>query len=138
MKIYDLIILGTGPAGLSAAVYASRYNLGAIAVGREMGMIAETSEVENYLGIHPVTGLDLAKKFTEHAKKMGTEIVYDNITNITKLDGNFLVRTSKKEFRARSIIYALGGTKRGLGLKEEGEFVGKGVSYCGRGCKCSC
>ncbi len=130
MRIYDLIILGAGPAGLSAAIYASRYNLDAIVVGKDMGMITETAEVENYLGLYPVTGLDLAKKFAEHAKKTGTEIIYDAITDVSKLDDNFLVRASKKEFRAKSIIYALGGIKRRLGLKEEEKLIGKGISYC--------
>ncbi len=130
MKIYDLIILGSGPAGLSAGIYAVRYGLNVLIIGKDMGMIGETNEVENYLGIYPVKGLELSSKFTNHAKSLGAEIVYEEVEGLNKNRQLFIVKTSSSLYGARALVYAMGGKKRKLGLKEEGRFKGRGVSYC--------
>lgn len=129
-KIYDMIILGSGPAGLSAAIYATRYNLNPLVIGKDRGLASETDEVENYLGIYPVTGLDLINKFEDHAKKLDVEIINKEIISIEKKDKIFIVKTTDETYESKAIIYALGGTKRKLGLEEEEKLIGRGISYC--------
>ncbi|MEM7816860.1 MAG: FAD-dependent oxidoreductase [Candidatus Aenigmatarchaeota archaeon] len=127
---YDIIILGAGVAGLSAAIYSARYKIKTLVIGKDMGMAALAPEVENYPGIWGISGLELVKKFTEHANLMGANIIYDEIENIEKKEGGFKIKTSSSEFYGKAIIYALGGMKRKLGLENEEKFVGKGISYC--------
>lgn len=129
-KNYELIILGAGVAGLSAAIYAARYKIKTLVIGKDMGMAAEAPEVENYPGIWGISGLELVTKFTEHAKAMGAHIVYDEILEIEKLQDGFKVKTTSNEFFGKVVIYALGGMKRRLGLENEEKFIGKGISYC--------
>lgn len=129
-KNYELLILGSGVAGLSAGIYAARYKLKTLIIGKDMGMAAEAPEIENYPGIYGVSGVQLVKKITEHAREMGAEIIYDEIENIEKIEGGFKVKTSTNEFFGKAIIYALGGMKRKLGLENENNFIGKGISYC--------
>lgn len=130
VKDYDLIILGSGVAGLSAGIYAARYKMKTLILGRDMGMTAEAPEIENYPGIWGISGTELVKRFTEHAKEMGAEIIYDEIENIEKVENGFKVKTSAYEFFGKAVIYALGGMKRKLGLENEKKFIGKGISYC--------
>lgn len=129
-KNYDVLILGAGVAGLSAGIYAARYKMKTLIIGKDMGLTAEAPEVENYPGIWGISGLELVKRFTEHAKVMGADILYDEIENIEKVEGGFKVKTSTNEFFGKAIIYALGGMKRKLGLENENKFIGKGISYC--------
>jgi len=124
---YDVIILGYGPAGLSAAIYAKRYGLNVKVIGRDPGVIAETGEVENYLGIYPINGFELTQKYIQHVNALGVEIENDEITKIEKKEHTFVVNDKHK---AKTIIYALGGTKRKLDLQEEKKFRGKGIAYC--------
>lgn len=128
-KIYDTIILGAGPAGLSAAVYASRYDLKLLVIARDMGPISEADIVDNYLGFSSINGLELSQRFERHAKDLGIKVLREEVLKITKKE-NFIVKTNNNEYEARSIIYALGSKKRKLGLVEENRFVGRGVSYC--------
>ncbi|MCD6215936.1 MAG: FAD-dependent oxidoreductase [Candidatus Aenigmarchaeota archaeon] len=130
MNVFDLIILGAGPAGLSAAIYASRYNLNFLVVRKDKGLASETNEVENYLGIYPVTGLELTNRFETHAKNFGTKIINEEIISIEKKDKAFTVKTINGEYKSRAIIYAVGGKKRKLEVEGEKKFIGKGVSYC--------
>lgn len=129
-KNYDVLILGAGIAGLSAGIYSARYKMKTLIIGKDMGLAAEAPEIENYPGIFSISGTELVKKFTEHAEKMGAEIIYDEIENIEKIEGEFKVKTSTGEFFGKTVIYALGGMKRKLGLENEDKFVGKGISYC--------
>lgn len=128
--IYDVIILGAGPAGLSAAVYGKRYDLNLIVIGKEAGAISEADEVDNYLGFVHISGMDITKKFTDHAEELGVEIHREEIIKIGRQGDNFIVETDKGNYESRSLVYALGGNKRKLGLPEEKDFVGRGVSYC--------
>jgi len=126
-NIYDVIILGYGPAGLNAAIYAKRYGMTLKIIGRDAGIIAETGEVENYLGIYPINGFELTQKYIEHAKALGVEVEQDEITKIEKKDNIFIVNDKHK---AKTLIYALGGDKRKLDLEEEKTYRGKGIAYC--------
>lgn len=128
--MYDVVILGGGAAGFSAAIYAIRYNLKVLVVRKDMGVIADTAEVANYLGVYPVSGFELVQKFESHAKALGVEIKDSFVEGIAKVSGGFSVKTSNGVFEAKSVIYALGGNKRKMGLPEEKDYVGKGVSYC--------
>ncbi len=128
--MYDLIILGTGPAGLSAAVYAARYKMNFLVIGAiSGGTITQAHQVENYPGIEGVTGIELGKRMEDHAKKLGSEIVADSIKKIEKKEGHFILHGSK-EYEAKRILLAMGADRTKLNIKGEDEFLGKGVSYC--------
>jgi len=125
-----MIVLGAGPAGLSAALYGSRYNLKVAVIGKDMGPMTETDEIDNYLGFPSISGLELSKKFQEHVEKFGIKIFWEEVVEIRKEDDFFVVRTIDNEYKAKTVIYALGGVKRKLGLPEEDKFKGRGISYC--------
>ncbi|MBI5347425.1 MAG: FAD-dependent oxidoreductase [Candidatus Aenigmarchaeota archaeon] len=128
--MYDVLILGAGPAGLSAAIYASRYGLSAVVIAKGLGMVAEIGDVENYPGIYPVKGQKLITKFRKHAKKFRANMVDDEILSIEKKGKTFTAKTRSSEFSGKAMIYALGSSKKKMGLKEEARFIGKGISYC--------
>ena len=132
-KIFDVIIIGAGPAGLSAALYAGRSRLSTLIVEKEMdgGQIVITSEIENYPGgIEHETGPSLIGRMVAQAERFGAEKVYDSITEV-QLDGEIKVlKGLKEEYRGRSVIVASGARPRPIGCPGEKEFIGKGVSYC--------
>ena len=138
--MYDLIIIGSGPAGLSAAVYAKRAGLNMIIIEKNPvsgGQIIDTYEVDNYLGIPGVNGFDLAMKFREHADKLGAEFVDATVTGVTCVsEGSdakapiYKVSTDNGEFETHTIILATGAHHSKLQIPGEEEFIGKGVSYC--------
>ncbi len=128
--MYDLIILGTGPAGLSAAVYAARYKMNFLVIGAVSGgTVTQAHQIENYPGIEGVTGIELGSKIEKHAKKLGAEITVDNIKKIEKKDGHFILHGNKK-YEAKRILLTIGAERAKLKIKGEEEFLGKGVSYC--------
>lgn len=131
-KIYDVIIIGAGPAGMTAAVYTSRANLSTAMLERGMpgGQMANTEDVENYPGYDHILGPDLSTKMFDHARKFGAEYVYGNVKEI--IDGKEYKRivTGNGEFKARSIIITTGAQYKKLGIPGEEELGGKGVSYC--------
>lgn len=131
-KIYDVIIIGSGPAGMAAALYASRANLSVLVLERGMpgGELLNTAEIENYPGYALISGPDLAQKMNESSLSFGAEQAYGNVTNVT-LDGDVKVITAgKKTYKAYSIIISTGAHHRKLGVPGEDEFSGRGVSYC--------
>ena len=138
--MYDLIIIGSGPAGLSAAVYAKRAGLNMIIIEKNPvsgGQIIDTYEVDNYLGIPGVNGFDLAMKFREHADKLGAEFVDATVTGVSVVsEGSdtqapvYKVSTDNGEFETHTIILATGAHHSKLQIPGEEEFIGKGVSYC--------
>lgn len=130
-KSYDLIILGTGPAGLSAGIYAARYGLKVLVLGKDIGgMINYTNLIENYPGFTG-SGADLIGKLVQQAKKFGSEIIQSEVVNIKKDKEIFEVQTAKKEaLRTKAIILALGTEKRKLNVKGENRLLGRGISYC--------
>src|SRR6266705_1270067 len=131
---YDVIIVGAGPAGLCAAMYAGRGMLKALTIerGAPGGELLNTDLIEDYIGFESIKGWELAQKMAEHAKKFGAEIVTDTVEQIRKADdGWFDVATSRgKTYRAPAVILTAGGTPVKLGVPGEKEYAGKGVSYC--------
>jgi len=132
-KIYDLIIIGAGPAGLSAALYAGRSRLSTLVIEKNMdgGQIVITHEIENYPGgIEGETGPSLIGRMVKQAERFGAEKVYDSITEV-ELEGDVKVlKGLSTEYRGRSVIVATGARPRPIGCPGESEFIGKGVSYC--------
>jgi len=131
-KIYDLIIIGIGPAGLTASIYASRYRLNYVVLGsKEGGALSWAAEVENYPGFKKITGLDLTNKMIEQAKAFGAEILTKEVTGIEKKDGLFIVKfNDDQSFQSKTIIIATGTERRKLNVPGEAKYLGRGVSYC--------
>ncbi len=131
---YDVIVVGAGPAGLCAAMYAGRGMLKALTIerGHPGGELLNTDLIEDYIGFESIKGWELAERMTEHAKKFGAEIVTDTVERIRKqADGWFDVLTARgKSYHAPAVILTAGGTPVKLGVPGEQEYAGKGVSYC--------
>lgn len=129
-KEYDVVILGAGPAGMSASIYASRYGLKTIVIGREIGGMANYAhKIENYPG-YEGSGTELMKKFHKQATGFGAEFLNDDLIDIRKEKGFEVITSRKERIRTKTVIIALGTSKRKLNVKGEDEFLGKGVSYC--------
>ncbi|MEJ9211218.1 thioredoxin-disulfide reductase [Bacillus smithii] len=131
-KIYDVIIIGAGPAGMTAAVYASRANMSTLMIERGVpgGQMTNTEEIENYPGYDSILGPELSNKMFEHAKKFGAEYAYGDIKQIIDGEEYKTVDAGTKQYKARSIIIATGAQFKKLGVPGESEFGGRGVSYC--------
>jgi len=131
-KIYDLIIVGAGPAGLTAAIYASRYGIKPLVISENIGgMAQEAWHVENYPGIPKITGKELMEKMQAHAKDLGSEFLLDGVGKISHDKTIFQIKTvSGKMLKAKTIILALGLKNRQLDIANEEKFLGRGVSYC--------
>jgi len=131
---YDVIIVGAGPAGLCAAMYAGRGMLRALTIerGAPGGELLNTDLVEDYIGFESVKGWELAQKFAAHAQKFGAEIVTDTVRRVRQVaDGGFEVATDGGTvYRAPAVIVTAGGTPVKLGVPGEQEYAGRGVSYC--------
>lgn len=128
----DLIIIGSGPAGLTAAIYAARANLHPIVIAGTTwgGQLMTTTEVENYPGfIDGILGPELMERMLKQAEKFGAKIVYENATRIEKKE-KFIVYTHQSQYFGKSVIVATGASPKKLGIKGEEEFWGKGVSSC--------
>jgi len=133
MTSYDVVIIGGGGAGLTAAIYTSRANLKTLLFEKLTpgGQIALTDIVENYPGFpEGVTGTEISMRMEEQAKKYGTEVQYDEIRSLSKVNGEFMVKASKANHSAKSIIIASGASFRTLDVPGEKELTGRGVSYC--------
>lgn len=132
-NIYDLAILGAGPAGICAAIYATRAKLNTIWLDKKFvqgGQIVDTYEVDNYPGLPGITGLDLGEAMAGHAEKLGMKPQRETVRSIEVEQGIKVIRTKKNEYRARAVIIACGATHRHLGIPGEEELSGMGVSYC--------
>ncbi|MFC4618587.1 thioredoxin-disulfide reductase [Camelliibacillus cellulosilyticus] len=131
-KIYDVIIAGAGPAGMTAAVYASRANLDTLMIERGIpgGQMANTEDVENYPGFENILGPDLSNKMFEHAKKFGAEYAYGDIKEIRAESDYKVVVAGDKEYKAVSVIVTTGAEYKKLQVPGEDELSGRGVSYC--------
>ncbi|MBR3807080.1 MAG: thioredoxin-disulfide reductase [Lachnospiraceae bacterium] len=130
---YDIIIIGAGPAGLSAAVYAKRAGFRTLVLDKSPvsgGQVLSTYEVDNYLGIQGVTGMELSEKFKNHAMEAGAEFVCANVLSIDAEGDTKVVHTEKEDYEAAAIIFAVGAHHAKLGVKGEEELTGMGVSYC--------
>jgi thioredoxin reductase (NADPH) len=131
-KIYDVIIAGAGPAGMTAAVYTSRANLSTLMIERGMpgGQMANTEDVENYPGFESILGPDLSTKMFEHAKKFGAEYAYGDIKEIIDNGEYKTVVAGSKQYKAYSVIISAGAEYKKVGVPGEKELSGRGVSYC--------
>ena len=132
-NIYYLAILGAGPAGICAAIYATRAKLNTIWLDKKFvqgGQIVDTYEVYNYPGLPGITGLDLGEAMAGHAEKLGMKPQRETVRSIEAEQGIKVIRTKKNEYRARAVIIACGATHRHLGIPGEEELSGMGVSYC--------
>ena len=132
MNTYDVIIIGAGPAGLNAAVYAARYRLKALVFGEILGgMAAEAYEICNFLTYNKIRGYDLVEKMKEQVTNLDVEIRHEKVTSITKGKNMlFEAKTDKGTYLAKKIILATGTEKRKLNLDNEVRLIGRGVSYC--------
>ncbi|OGY93305.1 MAG: hypothetical protein A2406_00950 [Candidatus Komeilibacteria bacterium RIFOXYC1_FULL_37_11] len=132
-KVYDVVIVGAGPSGLTAAIYTSRRSMKTLVISKDIGgQISLTEDVENYPGFESIGGLALAQKFQAQAAKTGVEYLFEEVCQIEKQStGDFVVQTgSKKLIKAKTIILAFGLTPRNLEVPGEKELTGKGVTYC--------
>ncbi len=130
--MYDLVIIGDGPAGISAGIYAVRYGLDTLILEKDVisGQIALTDIVENYPGFSSIAGMELMDKFKEHAQEAGVTTEDGEVLNI-KSDGNKkIISTDEGEIEAKAVIIATGANPQHLGVPGEEEFAGRGVSYC--------
>lgn len=131
-KIYDVVIIGAGPAGMTAAVYASRANLSTVMIERGIpgGQMANTEEVENYPGFETILGPELSTKMFEHAKKFGAEYAYGDVSEIIDGEEFKIIKAGSKEYKTRSIIISTGAEYKKMGVPGEKDLGGRGVSYC--------
>ena len=132
MDSYEVIIIGLGPAGCTAGIYATRFGLKTLVIGKEPGGQAnEAYEVDNYPGMLRVKGMEIMNRFREQTKELGAEIIYTDVVDVKKKGDGFLVKTESGEYEAKSLIIATGAKKRRLDIPGENELRGRGISYCG-------
>jgi len=131
-NLYDIAIVGSGPASFSASIYASRYRLKNIIFGRQMGgTISDTHKVCNYPGVSDISGLELATRMYEQTKEQGAEISLESVKDIKKENNIFkLITDADKEYYSKTVIIATGTKRNKLALPREELFLGKGLSYC--------
>jgi len=129
--LYDLIVIGGGPAGMTAALYARRYDLKVLVLYEKLGgHTADAHNVENYPGIFSITGMDLAAKFKEHAEKFKAEIKQEKVERIEKATSSYHVITYNGAYTGKTVLIATGTETKRLEIKGEKEFSGRGVSFC--------
>ncbi|PIY96710.1 MAG: thioredoxin-disulfide reductase [Candidatus Kerfeldbacteria bacterium CG_4_10_14_0_8_um_filter_42_10] len=130
-KEFDLIIIGAGASGLTAAIYAARRTLSTLVLAKDIGGQANlASHIENYPGFDPTSGFELMNKMKTQAEGFGAQFLLQEVKEINKQGTSFQIVTTQSEFSARAIILAFGLTPRDLGVPGEQEFKNKGVSYC--------
>jgi thioredoxin reductase (NADPH) len=131
-NIYDIAIIGSGPAGLSASIYASRYRLTNVIFGKIIGgTMVDAHKICNYPGHPNISGLDLAYKIYEQAKSEGGEYIHDSIKDIKKEDNAFKLITDRgKEYYSKTVILSTGTERNKLHIPNEDKYIGKGLSYC--------
>ncbi|MDD5111768.1 MAG: FAD-dependent oxidoreductase [Candidatus Altiarchaeota archaeon] len=129
--MHDLIIVGAGPAGITAAVYAARRMMDVLVVSKNVGgQAALTAEIENYTGYQFISGHDLADRFREHIEKYGISLKEEEALSVTKSGEVFTVNTPKGSYQSGAVILALGGRPKTLDVPGESEYQNRGVTYC--------
>lgn len=130
--MYDVVIIGGGPAGLTAAIYAARFNLKTIIIGGlPGGLITETPKICNWPGEPAISGADLATRMVAHVNSLEVPMIYSLASEITKTEKGFLIKTADgSDYESLSVIYTLGTQHRHLGLPAEERLKGRGVTYC--------
>ena len=130
--MYDLVIVGGGPAGLTAAIYAVRYGLDTLVLEKNVvpGQISTADRVENYPGFTSISGMELMQKFKSHAESTGVKVQVTDVKNIRNGNGKKVIETADGDIEALAVIIATGANPRHLGVPGEDKFLTKGVSYC--------
>ena len=129
--MYDLVIVGSGAAGLSAALYAKRYNMNTLVFEGEFGgETATAGKIENYPGLMSIDGYDLMKAMKEQGKVLGVQFLEERVQKVERQGKYFLVTGEQETFQAKTVILAIGSQRRHLGLPKEKELTGRGVHYC--------
>lgn len=130
-KVYDTLIIGAGPAGISAAVYLKRKGHDiALISAEDGGQVVTTASVENYPGFSSITGSDLTRAFIDHVHSLAVPVLSGRVTQIQKSDSFELTLDSGEMLSSRTVLYAAGATRRKLGVPGEENFAGRGVAYC--------
>jgi alkyl hydroperoxide reductase subunit F len=130
-SLYDLTIIGAGPAGITASIYAARNKMNFIVFATSIGgQVVLSSEIENYTGFQYITGEELTAKFQEHINRYNFELRMEEVKKVEQKDNRFKVRTDSETYLSRTVIVATGRKPRELGVPGETEFKNRGVSYC--------
>lgn len=130
MSEYDIIIVGSGPAGLSAALYTSRANLRTLVIGKDQGALAKAEKIENYFGLaEPISGCELVENTKIQAKSLGAELITDEIFHISWNQG-FMLEGRQGNYQAKAVLLATGTSRKKADIKGLAELEGHGVSYC--------
>lgn len=132
-EIYDVVIIGSGPSGLTAGIYAQRAKLNSIIIEKQYmsgGQVLTTYEVDNYPGLPGINGFDMGVKFKEHAQKLGASFITDEVIELDVMDKIKKVKCKKNTYLSKTIIISTGAEHKLLGVKGEKELFGKGVTYC--------
>lgn len=130
--MFDLIIIGAGPAGIAAGIYAKRAMLDCLIIDKQGigGQMVLSDLIENYPGFLSISGFELMNKFKEHAEKLGINIKQTEVESISKSDDRFTIKLASEEIQAKSVIIATGAKPKKIGFPGENKFTGRGVSYC--------
>jgi thioredoxin reductase (NADPH) len=130
--MYDIAIIGSGPAAYSAGIYSSRYQLKTVIFGKMIGgTISEAHKICNYPGFPEITGIELSTKMFEHAKDTGCEMKFESITNVEKKNTGFKLTTDMgNEYEAKTVLLTIGTERTKLTIPDEDKYLGKGLSYC--------
>ena len=132
MQMYDLLIIGAGTAGLSAAIYAARGGLSTLVFEGAMygGQIIVSPTVENYPGVGCVSGADFANSLYAQAEQLGVQFAFETVISVEDTDGKKIVKTDSSVYEGKAVILATGAKNRPLGIAGEERFTGRGISYC--------
>lgn len=130
--IYDVVIIGAGPSGMNTALYTSRSNLKTLILEQGMygGQLNNTGEIENYIGLEKITGMELATNMFNQITKFNTEYAYGSVLNIKKENNLFYIKTDVEEYTSKTVVIATGTEHKKLGVSGELDYNGRGVSYC--------
>ncbi len=129
--MYELIIIGAGPAGITASIYAARKRVNFLVLTKDIGgQAALSSDIENYTGYQYITGRELAEKFEQHMREFQIEVRYEEVTGIARVEDGFEVKTDRGTYRCLALIIATGARPRMLNVPGEREFKNLGVTYC--------
>lgn len=129
--LYDLIIVGAGPAGMTAAIYAARRKINFILVSLDVGgQMSWSPEVENYPGVTHASGVDLVNQFNSHMKKYGIVVKSEEVLSVKKIGNKCVVKTNKNSYEGKAVVVSSGKKPKKLGVRGEEEFLGRGVNYC--------
>lgn len=127
--MYDCVIIGKGPAGITSAIYLKRAGFNCLVIGKDGGNLAKNEKIQNYYGIEEITGEELLLKGIQQAKNLGIEVITDETIEI-EYNNNFLVKTINKQYEAKTLILATGNKRKTPNINGIDNFNGKGISYC--------